>query len=166
MCSRPGRAADGRTVPAAVLLVIGGTSWMVLSYGLPMALVAGDVSRPALAGANGTWFLWAVATQSLAVGLTSLPSPVPEPVAALAVGCWAIGVVLYLLTAGLVAAVLLAVPVRPAELSPPYWVFMSATAISVLAGVQVLRLPPNPLQAAVQPVVAGCRWCCGRSAPG
>jgi tellurite resistance protein TehA-like permease len=150
-----GLAADGHIVAAAVLLAIGGISWAALSYGLPMALVAGNVSRPALAGANGTWFLWAVATQSLAVGLTSLPSPVPQPVTALAVGCWAIGVMLYLLTAGLVAAALLTVPVRPAELRPPYWVFMGATAISVLAGAQILRLPPNPLQAAVHPVVAG-----------
>jgi tellurite resistance protein TehA-like permease len=75
-------------------------------------------------------------------------------VVALAVACWGIGVILYLLTAGLMTAALLTVPARPAELSPAYWVFMGATAISVLAGAQLLRLP-GPLQAAVHPAAAG-----------
>ena len=96
-----------------------------------------------------------VATQSVAVAATSLHPPVPGALAALAVGCWAVGVVLYLLIAALVAAALLAYPVRPAELTPPYWVFMGATAISVLAGGQILRLPPDPLSTAVRGVVAG-----------
>jgi tellurite resistance protein TehA-like permease len=148
-------AGDGHTVVAAVLLVIGGTSWALLSYGLPLLLAGGSDWRPALAGANGTWFLWAVATQSVAVGLVSVSSPVPEAVAALAVTCWAVGVILYLLTAALVTAALLAYPVRPAGLSPAYWVFMGATAISVLAGAQIMRLPSSPLQAAVHAVVAG-----------
>jgi tellurite resistance protein TehA-like permease len=146
-------AGDGYPDVGAALLVIGGISWALLSYGVPMMLAAGNTARPALAGANGTWFLQSVATQSVAIGLASLPSP--APVAALAVACWGIGVLLYLLTAGLVAAALLTVPVRPAGLSPSYWVFMGATAISVLAGAQLLRLPPEPLPAAVHPVVAG-----------
>lgn len=49
----------------------------------------------------------------------------------------------YLLIAGLVAGALLTYPVRPAELTPPYWLFMGATAISVLAGAQLLKLPPG-----------------------
>ena len=42
-----------------------------------------------------------------------------------------------------------------AELPSPYWVFMGATAISVLAGAQILRLPPGPLVGAVHAVVGG-----------
>ncbi len=148
-------AGDGHTAVAAVLLVVGGISWVLLGYGLPMALGGRTAARPVLAAANGTWFLWAVATQSVAVGLTSLPGPAGPGVAALAVTCWAVGVVLYFLVAGLVTAVLLARPVRPEELTPAYWVFMGATAISVLAGAQILRLPTGPLPTAVHPVVAG-----------
>lgn len=148
-------AGDGHTGIAVVLLVIGGTIWALLSYGLPTMLARGNALRPALAGANGTWFLQSVATQSIAVGLTSLSSPLSAGAIAVAVACWAIGVILYLLAAGLVAATLLSSPVRPDELTPSYWVFMGATAISVLAGAQILRLPPAPLQAAVHPVVAG-----------
>lgn len=79
-------AADAHMAAAAVLLVIGGASWVLLSYGLPL---------------------------------------------------------------------LLAFPVRLAELAPGYWVFMGASAISVLAGAQIMRLPSSPLLTAAHAVVAG-----------
>jgi hypothetical protein len=70
------RAASAPTRPslaaAAVLLVIGGVGWAGLGYLLP-PLLAGH----GLGGASGSWFLWPVATQSVAVGLTSLPPPWP-----------------------------------------------------------------------------------------
>ena len=73
--------------------------------------------------------------------------------------------ILYLLVAGLVTAARLAFPVQPPELTPAYWVFMGAAAISVLAGAQILRLPsgslapgslaPGSLAGAAHAVVAG-----------
>ena len=128
-------AGDGHIVPAAVLMAAGGVGWLLLSYSLPLLLVGAHGPQPALAGANGTWFIWVVASQSVAVAATSLHPPVPGALAAIAIGCWAVGVVLYLLIAALVTVALLAYPGRPAGLTPPYWVFMGATAISVLAGV-------------------------------
>lgn len=148
-------ADDNHPAAAAVLLVIGGVCWALLGYGLPLLLAGRGARRPALAGANGTWFMPVVATQSIAVALTSSPSRVPGPLAAVAVGCWATGVMLYLIIAVLVAGVLLAFPVRAADLAPAYWVTMGAAAISVLAGAQILRLPAGPLQTAVHPLVAG-----------
>jgi tellurite resistance protein TehA-like permease len=156
-------AGDGHVTAAAALLAVGGASCVLLSYGVPLLLVSGDSSgrpvlglaRSALANANGTWFLWPVAVQSVAVGVTALQPPVPPALTALAVVCWAVGVALYLLMAILVAAVRFALPVRPAELTPAYWVFMGASAISVLAGAQILRLAPGPLLAAVHALVAG-----------
>lgn len=148
-------AGDGHTTAAAALLAAGGAGWLLLSYSLPLLLVTRHGQQPALAGANGTWFIWVVATQSVAVAATSLPPPVPAALAALAISCWAVGVVLYLITAVIVSAALLAYPVRPAELTPPYWVFMGATAISVLAGAQILTLPPGPLNPAVRGLVTG-----------
>ena len=143
-------AADDHLAAAAVLLVIGGVSWAGLGYLLP-PLLAGR----GLGGASGSWFLWPVAAQSVAVGLTSLPPPWPGGLVAVAVACWAVGVIGYLLVAGLVTAARLAFPVRPAALTPAYWVFMGASAISVLAGAQILRLPPSPLTTATHAVVAG-----------
>jgi tellurite resistance protein TehA-like permease len=64
------------------------------------------------------------------------------------------GVVLYVIVATLVLTSLLQYPVRPAELTPAYWVFMGATAISVLAGAQIL-LPADPLVTAARPVMVG-----------
>jgi len=61
----------------------------------------------------------------------------------------------YLIIATLVLATLLLFGARPAEITPPYWVFMGATAISVLAGAQILRLPADPLTVAARPVIAG-----------
>ena len=58
----------------------------------------------------------------------------PGGLVAVAVACWAVGVIGYLLVAGLVTAARLAFPVRPAALTPGYWVFMGASAIGVLAG--------------------------------
>jgi tellurite resistance protein TehA-like permease len=148
-------AADDHHLLTAALLVVAAAAWLLLSYGLPLALVTRTTPGAALARVNGTWFLWTVGTQSLAVAVTTFPPWAARRLAPVAVGLWAVGVVLYLLTAGLVLAGLLQFPVGPADLTPAYWVFMGATAISVLAGAGVLGLPPGPLVAAVHPVVAG-----------
>jgi tellurite resistance protein TehA-like permease len=148
-------AADGHYGATVALLILAGLAWVLLSYGMPLGLMTRDGTRSALAGSNGTWFLWTVGTQSIAVCLTSLRPPLASGLAAAAVGFWAVGVVLYLLVAGLVLAALLHFPVEPASLTPAYWVFMGATAISVLAGAKLLGLPTQPLLAAVHPLVAG-----------
>jgi tellurite resistance protein TehA-like permease len=148
-------ASDGHHLLTAALVVVAGLAWLLLSYGLPLGLVTRRAGGPALAGVNGTWFLWTVGTQSVAVALTAFPPAVARRLAPLAVGLWAVGVVLYLLVAGLALARLLLFPAEPAALTPAYWVFMGATAISVLAGAGLLGLPAGPLVAAVHPAVAG-----------
>jgi tellurite resistance protein TehA-like permease len=151
--------ADGRptaaTAAAAFLLAIGSAGWLLLTYSLPLLLAGGSVLRPALSGANGTWFMWVVGTQLIAVAATAFPPPVPAGLAALAIVCWAVGVVLYLVITVMVTIARLQYPVRPGELGPAYWVFMGATAISTLAGAKLLTLPPSPLAAAVREIVAG-----------
>lgn len=148
-------AGDGHQAAAVVLLAAGGAGWLMLSYTVPLLLAGRPGLAPALTGANGTWFIWVVGTQSIAVASASLRKPVPEGLAALATCCWAVGVVLYLAVAVMVAIALMTYPVRPAEVTPPYWVFMGATAISVLAGGLILQLPATPLGAAVHGVITG-----------
>ncbi|MFI6358554.1 tellurite resistance/C4-dicarboxylate transporter family protein [Streptomyces sp. NPDC050743] len=93
---------------------------------------------------NGTWFVWAVGTQSVAVASASLARHTGGPaLGALASACWSVGLLQYLLIAALALARLLLEPMTPAELVPPYWVFMGAAAISVLAGAKLLELPPG-----------------------
>lgn len=148
-------AGDGHYWATAALLILAGLAWLLLSYVMPLGLITGHGQGSALAGINGTWFLWTVGTQSIAVSVASLPAPLPGSLIALAVAFWAVGAVLYLLIAGLMLAGLLHFPVVPATLTPAYWVFMGATAISVLAGAKVLALPSDPLMAALHPFVAG-----------
>lgn len=141
---------------AVVFLAVGVVLWLVLGYLLPLALITGHgARRPPLAGADGTWFLWVVGTQSVVVAVTALPGQRPAWSAPVAVVGWSVGVVLYLAIAGLVLGRLFVFPVRAGQLTPSYWVFMGATAISALAGAQLLRLPHAPLATAVGPIVAG-----------
>jgi tellurite resistance protein TehA-like permease len=135
----------GAWAKSALIGVPAGSSSLITSHG----------ARSALAGINGSWFLWTVGTQSLAVALASLKPPLASPLVVLAVLLWAVGVLLYLITATLALAGLLHFPVQPAGLTPAYWVFTGAAAISVLAGAKVLELPAGPLLTAMRPVVAG-----------
>jgi hypothetical protein len=161
------RLAGGRWWwSAAVLLVLGVLGWLVLGYGVPLGLIANPNRHPSLEQVNGIWFIWVVSTESIAVAVATLapfgPSAVLTTVGSV---CWAIGLVLYLLLAGIASARLLIRPVAVADLGAPYWVFMGATAITVLAGARLLALPDaTPLLP--HDILAGASVCCGRSAVG
>ena len=149
-------AGHGYVAVAAVLLVLAVAGWLLLSYLVPMLVGGEETVRPPLAGANGTWFIWVVGAQAVAMAATAFPSPVPAALAALGICCWAIGVVLYLVVAVLVVTARLEFPLRLADPTAPYWVFMGATAISVLGGSQILRLPrDDALAQSVHAVASG-----------
>ncbi len=148
-------ATDHHPVPATVLLTTGSAAWLVLGYVLPLALIVRHGLRPALASADGAWFLWVVGAQSIVVALTALPDVYRALLGPIAVAVWSIGVVLYLAVAVLVLARLFGYPVRAGQLTPSYWILMGATAISALAGARVLRWSSVPLINATTPVVAG-----------
>ncbi|MBT2903280.1 tellurite resistance/C4-dicarboxylate transporter family protein [Streptomyces sp. McG8] len=134
-------AVDRHYVAAAALTVVGATGWLVLGYGVPMLLISSG-RGVSLRQVNGTWFIWVVGTQSVVVATAALaPHTWGRALAVLASVCWAVGLVQYLLVAALALARLLLEPVEPTELVPPYWVFMGAAAISVLAGARLLRIP-------------------------
>ena len=52
---------------------------------------------------------------------------------------------LYVAVGSLVVARLLLYPLRPADLTPPYWVAMGATAITVLAGAHIVEMADAPM---------------------
>jgi tellurite resistance protein TehA-like permease len=151
-------AADGHRVAAIILAGFGLLVWLGLTYIIPVRLVLGPRPQPVLAGVNGTWFIWVVGTQSLAVMAATLDQPADGRArftALAAVLLWSVGVVLYLVVATLVLTRLLLLEVRPEDLTPPYWVTMGATAITVLAAAQILAMPPAPAVTATRAVVAG-----------
>lgn len=135
-------SSTGRYRVDLVLTVVAGITWVALTYLLPAVLLLREHRAPVLGEANGSWFLWVVATQSMAIAFTSLARVHGSgPLAGVAVAFWGVGVMLYLLIATLVTLRLLTRPNRPESLSPTYWIFMGATAITVLAGSSILALP-------------------------
>jgi tellurite resistance protein TehA-like permease len=109
-----------RLTKAAVLLAVAGACWVLLGYGIPLLMMTTGHGVP-LRQANGTWFIWVVGTESVAVAAASLaPHGAAGTLSDLASVCWAIGLLQYLLTATLALARLLLEPVAPGELIPPY----------------------------------------------
>ncbi|WP_324608102.1 DUF488 family protein [Streptomyces sp. 142MFCol3.1] len=148
-------APDGHTAVAGAFLAFGTLGWLVLDYGIPFALITTLKRSPSLDHVNGTWFLWAVGSESVAVAAASLAQVTPGHVLpVLAVVCWAVGLVQYLLTAAIVLARLLARPVQPEGLMTSVWIFMGAAAIAVLAGVRLISLPSGDTLLA-RPVILG-----------
>jgi tellurite resistance protein TehA-like permease len=148
----------GLHTATAVLLVLSGLAWLVLGYVVPWTAVLGRQERPVLATANGTWFIWVVASQSVAVAAATI-EPVYDGVrrelAVLAVMSWSVGVFLYAAAGLLVALRLMLYPFGPEELTPPYWVSMGALAITVLAGARIVEMADAPMVAITRDLIAG-----------
>jgi tellurite resistance protein TehA-like permease len=150
-------AVDGHEPLALVLLAVGSLAWLVLGYVVPWTAVLNH-SRPVLQYANGTWFIWVVASQSIAVLAAGLEPAVADgrrELALLAVFSWSVGAFLYGAAAAVVAARLLVYDLRPADLTPPYWVSMGATAITVVAGARIVQMADAPMVTATRGLIAG-----------
>ncbi len=149
---------EGAHVATAVLLVLAGLAWLALGYVVPWTAVLGRQERPVVATANGTWFIWVVASQSVAVAAAAL-EPVYDSVrrelAVLAVASWSVGVFLYAATGVLVALRLMLYEFGPDDLTPPYWVAMGALAITVLAGARIVEMADAPMVAVTRDLIAG-----------
>lgn len=144
-------AIDTHWAVAFALLAIAWLTWLVLGYLVPWTAALKTSQRPALRRANGTWFIWVVASQSIAVLAATLEPALGQgrrELALLAVFSWSVGVFLYAVVGILVAARLLIYPLAPQDLTPPYWVAMGATAITVLAGARIVEMANAPMVAA------------------
>ena len=151
-------AMDGHEEVAAVLLGVGLLGWLVLGYVVPWTSVLGRAERPVVSKANGTWFIWVVAAQSVAASAATLQPALPalrDALAVVAVFAWSVGLFLYPAVGIMVAARMLLYDLRPTDLSPPYWVAMGASAITVLAGARIVEMIDTPMVDAVRGLVAG-----------
>ncbi|HTM85883.1 MAG TPA: tellurite resistance/C4-dicarboxylate transporter family protein [Mycobacterium sp.] len=151
-------ALDRHHAAALVLLAVGLLAWLVLGYVIPWTAVLRRARRPVLQYANGSWFVWAVASQSIAVLAATLESSVDlgrRELALLAVFSWSVGIFLYAAAGTLVAVRMLLYPLRPDDVTPPYWVSMGATAITVLAGARIVQMADAPMLTATRGLVAG-----------
>lgn len=148
----------GADEATAVLLVVSGLAWVVLGYVVPWTAALGRQERPVVATANGTWFIWVVASQSVAVAAATIEPTFDgarRELALLAVVSWSVGVFLYAATGLLVALRLMLYEFGPEELTPPYWVSMGALAITVLAGARIVEMADAPMVEVTRDLVAG-----------
>lgn len=140
------------------LLLAAGAVWIVLGYVIPWSAVLGRDERPVVALANGTWFVWVVASQSVAVSAATLEGVVVrgrELLAILAVLSWSVGVFLYVASAIIVSLRLMLYRLDPVDLDPPYWVAMGAVAITVVAGARIVGMQTEPMVEVTRGLIAG-----------
>lgn len=152
-------ASGGMVGLARALAVVGAAAWLLLAYGVFARVVLTGRKPEPEAAINGTWLIWVVGTQSVSIAASVLGFGLgfqPRLVALGAVSLWAFGALLYLLLMGIILARLILAPLQPAEATPPYWISMGATAITVLAGAELLLLPQNlPSLAAARSSIEG-----------
>lgn len=136
--------AHGLWQLSLVLGLLAFAVWLVLTYGLFSSIVLAG-HHPQLREITGSWLVWVVGTQSVAVLATALAPRLPWPVGrevleAAAVLFWSVGVVLYLILVVIIFLRLFLIETTPAEMGPAYWILMGATAISVRAAAGILDL--------------------------
>ncbi|GBE65505.1 tellurite resistance protein permease [Mycobacterium sp. MFM001] len=151
-------AVDTHYRIALALLLVGSLAWLVLGYVVPWAAVLRTTHRPVLQHANGTWFIWVVASESVAVLAAALEPELEtgrRELALLAVLCWSVGVFLYGAAGIFVGARMLLYGLKPEDLTPPLWVSMGATAITVVAGARIVEMAHAPMVDATSGLIAG-----------
>jgi tellurite resistance protein TehA-like permease len=151
-------AAEGWHSATAWLLTVSFLVWLVLGYVIPWSAVLGRSERPVVALANGTWFIWVVASQSVAVSAATLEivfRDAKQYLAILAVFSWSVGVFLYAASAIIVSLRIMLYDLDPKDFDPPYWVSMGAVAITVVAGARIVEMDSAPMVDATRGLIAG-----------
>ena len=155
----------GLGTASAVLLGVGAAIWIVLGYVLPWQVLMTRDGEPILARTNGSWFVWSVASQSLAVGLSGLEPASPafaSLLGLLTVLSWSVGTILYVGIAVLVILRIVHFGITPRQFEPTYWVAMGALAIAVVAGAGIFAMEPVPMVDASRGLIGGTVvifWC-------
>lgn len=155
----------GLGTASAVLLGVGAAIWIVLGYVLPWQVLMARDGEPILARTNGSWFIWSVASQSLAVGLSGLEpatSAAADLLGLLTVMAWSVGTILYVGIAVLVILRIVHFGITPRQFEPTYWVAMGALAIAVVAGAGIFAMDSVPMVDAARGLIGGTVvvfWC-------
>jgi tellurite resistance protein TehA-like permease len=145
---------------SAVLDGVAVLLWIVLTYGILMALTL-EPEKPLLADAiSGAWLLVVVATQSIAVLTVLLAAGTAQPARLalnfLALAMWLCGGMVYVWVISLIFYRFAFFRFAPEHLVPTSWINMGAMAISTLAGaLLVAHAPGAPFLADMLPVLRG-----------
>ncbi len=150
-------AADSVGVIPGVLLAVSFAAWIVLGYVIPGLVVSRHQGDDILNGLNGTWFIWSVASQSVAVLAASLEptaGALSDALSIIAVLSWGIGLILYGVIGCAVVIRVLTRGIPVSQMGPPYWVTMGAGAITVLAGSRIVEMSDTAMVSVVRAPVA------------
>jgi tellurite resistance protein TehA-like permease len=145
------------TLPT-ILLVVSTVAWLVSGYAIPWAVMLRRPTKSVLRDVNGTWFVWAVASQSVAVLAASLEPHlrgIRNLLSVIAILSWSVGLILYAVIGLAVIVRLLTHGITPEEFGPAYWVAMGAAAITVLAGSRLVEMLDTPMVSVTRGLVAG-----------
>ncbi|QOW11831.1 C4-dicarboxylate ABC transporter [Kaistella flava (ex Peng et al. 2021)] len=121
---------------AAFFLIIGLSSWIVLTYSLFLILIE-KRNKPSIKAINGTWLLLVVATQAVSILLAQLEEFLPfshNEVLFFSLILFLCGCLFYIILITLIIYRLIFFELHAEDLSPPFWISMGADAITVLAG--------------------------------
>lgn len=117
-------------------LIIGLSSWFVLTYSLFVILIE-KRNKPTIKAISGTWLLLVVATQAVSILVVQLVQFLPfahQEVLFFALIIFLCGCMFYIIVITLIIYRLLFFQMYAEDFSPPYWINMGADAITVLAG--------------------------------
>ena len=125
---------------ALALWLFAALLWLVLLYGVLLAMTLARPKPPIERGLGGSWLLAAVSTESLSVLGTAVADLLPRPeVGAFACLClFLLGGMLYAVVITLILYRWLFLEMTAAALAPPYWINMGAAAIATLAGADLM----------------------------
>jgi tellurite resistance protein TehA-like permease len=144
---------------AALLLAIGFSFWLVLTYLMLPALIGAKEKPPPERGLSGAWLLVVVGTQALSVSLSLLAPRAPsvlEPALFASLAFWLAGGMIYFWIIAQIFHRILFLPLAPGDLTPPYWINMGAMAIATLAGARLVGAAGHsPLLAELLPFLKG-----------
>lgn len=127
---------------ALPLWIAGFILWAVLIYAFFFFLVAGGPGEAAFeSGFDGSWLIFVVGTQSVAVLAALLSEGLAKKPFFLFVSLsmYLLGSVLYIVLTGLIFYRMFFFALPPGKLSPAYWINMGAAAITTLSGALLLR---------------------------
>jgi tellurite resistance protein TehA-like permease len=149
----------GSRSAALALWVVGIALWIPMTYTI-FAAITVKPEKPALAdGIHGGWLLMVVAAQSVAVlGAQLAPGFAGHREQALffCLAVWLGAGMLYFWIISLIFYRYSFFPMKPSDLSPPYWINMGAAAISTLAGTMLVAgADYSPVVRDVLPFVRG-----------
>lgn len=115
--------------------------WFVLTYTIFTSNVILPRKPPLVDALHGGWLVSVVATQSVSLLGSMLASDFEtyrEQALFFALIMWLGGGMLYIWIISLIFYRYAFLPMKPSDLSPPYWINMGAMAISTLAGVSLI----------------------------